>query len=346
MIPSSKPSERIRCPVRVDEQDLIVTGGVDAFGALDFSIERADGRPWMKISEPAHNVHGVDVQREILALSQADELLVRIAMGTGWFIRTGRSVRHPINECNEVWAISPACRQLLATIGLVLEARCAKVGTHVLNPTPPRLEESLHATLTAWMTQLRRANVSSAVVTVSNPYSQSSGARLMVAAYPETLRRSAALFEHGDLPDQPQPLAQWGRLEEQATARWAPFMKSMGYRSFVVLRVPAAPGHFIECLMFSTAALVDEAQAAVPVCIAINALPQLKQAASTAVCNLTPRERSCLLSAFAGRTATETAVELECMPRTVRLHLSNAMLKLGTTSTTAAIQRALMLGIF
>jgi LuxR family transcriptional regulator, quorum-sensing system regulator SolR len=59
---------------------------------------------------------------------------------------------------------------------------------------------------------------------------------------------------------------------------------------------------------------------------------------------LSPRERECLVLAFQGMTARETADVLRCGERTVNYHLANAMRKLKVDNKLAAIQRACWLG--
>ena len=59
---------------------------------------------------------------------------------------------------------------------------------------------------------------------------------------------------------------------------------------------------------------------------------------------LSPRERECLVLAFQGLTARESAQQLHCTERTVNYHIANAMSKLKVDNKMAAIQRACWLG--
>lgn len=340
---SSRPS--IRCPARFNDDEVYVSGSVDDQGTPAFWIEKPDGGRWLDISQPASTVRGVDTRREIVALSCNDDMLVRTALGTGWFTRTGRNVQYPVNESNEVWALSPACREMFAQVGLLLDETCSTPGAFAHNTVGAAPEVSLFEVLSGWIEKLRDVQVSSVVVTVPNPFSRTAGARFLVASFPDSLRKSASLFETDEWAPQERPLTEWHYLDALQTPRWSSLMLERGYKSVIILRAPVASGQYIECLMFGDGSQLDSNQAAVSICTALSVLPQLKQATSSAVCNLTPRERMCLLSAFQGKTANETAKALDCATRTVRLHLSNAMCKLGTGNTISAIQRAQMLGI-
>ena len=59
---------------------------------------------------------------------------------------------------------------------------------------------------------------------------------------------------------------------------------------------------------------------------------------------LSPRERECLVLAFQGLTARQSAERLQCTERTVNYHIANAMNKLKVDNKMAAIQRACWLG--
>jgi LuxR family quorum-sensing system transcriptional regulator SolR len=70
----------------------------------------------------------------------------------------------------------------------------------------------------------------------------------------------------------------------------------------------------------------------------------VKRSIAQARSTLSPRERECLVLAFQGLTARESAQRLTCTERTVNYHLANAMSKLKVDNKMAAIQRACWLG--
>ena len=77
---------------------------------------------------------------------------------------------------------------------------------------------------------------------------------------------------------------------------------------------------------------------------ALNVWPVVRRCIATERSMLSPRERECLVLAFQGLTARESAQQLRCSERTVNWHLANAMGKLRVDSKLAAIQRACWLG--
>jgi DNA-binding CsgD family transcriptional regulator len=96
--------------------------------------------------------------------------------------------------------------------------------------------------------------------------------------------------------------------------------------------------------MFSPRELTDRTEAALLAWSALNIWPLVKRSIANARSKLSPRERECLELAFQGKTARETALELQCAERTVNYHLANAMNKLKVDNKMAAIQRACWLG--
>ena len=77
---------------------------------------------------------------------------------------------------------------------------------------------------------------------------------------------------------------------------------------------------------------------------ALNIWPVVRRCIAAERSTLSPRERECLVLAFEGRTARQTAERLHCTERTVNYHLANAMGKLKVDNKMAAIQRACWIG--
>ena len=88
----------------------------------------------------------------------------------------------------------------------------------------------------------------------------------------------------------------------------------------------------------------DRAEAAALAWSALNIWPQVRRAIAVSRSLLSPRERECLVLAFEGLTARETAARLNCSDRTVNYHIANAMNKLKVDNKMAAIQRACWVG--
>jgi DNA-binding CsgD family transcriptional regulator len=338
---------KMLCPVQHLDEELYVAGAVRADRTLEFWIEKPLGKMWRAISQSVPGIRDIDASREFVAQTFSDDgqMLARISMSSGWFARTGREVAHRANERNEVWAITDVFRALLVDAGMLHDEDPRETLSMLMLAAPPAPEVDINEILQDLMTKLKEFYVTSVVVTVPDPFAQMPGARLIVAAYPESLRKRAGHFERPEDELPYAPLAEWNYLDRLSDRRWAMYMLATGFRTVVAVRISVATNKYIECLMFGTNSLLDDSQAAICAWTALNVMPQIKQAASSEVCNITARERACLLSAFNGKTAIETANEISCTTRTVRLHLSNAMNKLRVTSTIAAIQRAQMLGI-
>lgn len=340
------PSNRILCPVQYKSEELYVAGSVSN-GVLDFWVERPAGKRWMHITEPSHSRADIDAASEVVALTAQDDghYLARIAMMSGWFARTGREVLHPPNESNEIWAVTETCRQMFMANGTPIASAPTRSAIAQEREPAPAEGRPIYEVIQGWMAKLNEVHVTAVVLTVPDPFSKYAGSRLVVAAYPETLRKQAIHFEVANETEGPHSVADWRFLDDIHDQLWSPVMQGLGFKTVVALRIPVAQNSYLECLMFGPNRLFDNARAAISAWTALNVIPQLKEVTATAVCNLTARERECLISAFHGKTAVETADELECTPRTVRFHLSQAMQKLRTNSTMGAIRRAQMLCI-
>ncbi|MER9702413.1 helix-turn-helix transcriptional regulator [Mesorhizobium sp. M0146] len=62
-------------------------------------------------------------------------------------------------------------------------------------------------------------------------------------------------------------------------------------------------------------------------------------------CHLSPREEECLLWAARGKSSWEVGMIIGISSNTVNFHIKNAMRKLDASSRTAAIVKAIGLGI-
>ncbi len=117
-----------------------------------------------------------------------------------------------------------------------------------------------------------------------------------------------------------------------------------GFKTMVRVEFPLPANRAFECFMFSPRELVDRSDAALLVWSTLNVWPLVKRCIAQARSSLSPRERQCLILAFNGLTARESADQLLCTERTVNYHLANAMAKLKVENKLAAIQRACWIG--
>ncbi len=224
--------------------------------------------------------------------------------------------------------------------------------------TPKRVEDpvnfdsvSLDGILSDWVGALREFSVEAVAVLGPDPFGTSED-RHVVAAHPPLVAEAAvALAESRDFGapwrDSDAPLVAWQHIaksEHLSACRWRVLSLAHGFQTIVRVEFPLPAGRAFECFMFSPRELNDRAEAALLVWSALNIWPVVKRCIAQERSALSPRERECLVLAFNGLTARESATRLSCRERTVNYHLANAMAKLKVDNKLAAIQRACWIG--
>ncbi|OOG51609.1 helix-turn-helix transcriptional regulator [Polaromonas sp. C04] len=214
-------------------------------------------------------------------------------------------------------------------------------------PTSPAAEPGASALLGTLVAGLRASRIASAAIVATDVHSPS---KTVVAAYPAGLHAQLGSFDgRMDEPLERQnelpPPVQWHRRSDPQLAMlgWPKWMLKNGYNSLIRIRFPM--GVAIECLLFSMADGFESEQLGVALWALMSMWDQLKTALLAERAILTPREVDCLQAAFDGLTAVQTAKKLGCTERSVRMHLSHVIAKLGAPNTIAAARRAQMLGI-
>ncbi len=143
------------------------------------------------------------------------------------------------------------------------------------------------------------------------------------------------------------PLVAWQHIArscQPGASRWRMLALAHGFKTMVRVEFPLPANRAFECFMFSPRELADRSDAALLVWSTLNVWPLVKRCIAQARSSLSPRERQCLILAFNGLTARESADQLLCTERTVNYHLANAMAKLKVENKLAAIQRACWIG--
>lgn len=143
------------------------------------------------------------------------------------------------------------------------------------------------------------------------------------------------------------PLVAWqhiARSGQLGASRWRMIALAQGFQTMVRVAFPLPANRAFECFMFSPRELADRSDAALLVWSTLNVWPVVKRCIAQARSCLSPRERQCLMLAFNGLTARESADQMVCSERTVNYHLANAMAKLRAENKLAAIQRACWIG--
>jgi LuxR family transcriptional regulator, quorum-sensing system regulator SolR len=210
---------------------------------------------------------------------------------------------------------------------------------------------SLDGILSDWVAALREFSVEAVVVLGPDPFGGSEDRQVVAVHPPRVAEAAVALAESRDFGarwrDSDAPLAAWQTIakgDQQHTSRWRLLWLAHGFQTVVRVEFSLPAGRAFECFMFSPRELTDRAEAASLVWSALNIWPLVKRSIAVERSTLSPRERECLVLAFQGLTARESAGRIKCTERTVNYHLANAMNKLKVDNKMAAIQRACWLG--
>src|SRR3954469_23023530 len=210
----------------------------------------------------------------------------------------------------------------------------------------------LDTVLSEWLGNKGESPLQSVVVLGPDPFG-TAHQRQVLAVRPAAMglaaRTLAASTDFGaGWRESAAPLVAWqslARLEDVSPASWRGQWLAHGFHSVVRVEFPLPAGRAFECFMFTHRELTDRAEAAQLVWSAMNVWPVIQRAIGVQRSTLSPRERECLVLAFQGLTARESALQLHCTERTVNYHLANAMGKLKVDNKLAAIQRACWLGV-
>jgi LuxR family transcriptional regulator, quorum-sensing system regulator SolR len=210
---------------------------------------------------------------------------------------------------------------------------------------------SLDGLLSDWIAAMREFSVEAVAVLGPDPFGSTED-REVIAVHPPVVAEAAqALAQSRDFGapwrDSDAPLVAWQHIAKSdhlGTSRWRMLWLAHGFQTVVRVEFSLPAGRAFECFMFSPRELADRAEAASMVWSAMNIWPLVKRSIAQARSMLSPRERECLVLAFQGLTARESAVLLQCTERTVNYHLANAMAKLKVDNKMAAIQRACWMG--
>lgn len=209
----------------------------------------------------------------------------------------------------------------------------------------------LDSLLSEWVSALREFAVEALVVLGPDPFGARAD-REVVAVHPPSAAVAAHALACSDDFGAPwsgsdAPLVAWQHIaksEPVGPGNWRRLWLARGFQTVIRVEFSLPAGRAFECFLFSPRELHDRAEAAPLVWSTLNIWPLVRRTLVQARGVLSLRERDCLAHAFAGLTARESALLLECTDRTVNYHLANAMAKLKVDNKMAAIQRACWLG--
>ena len=210
---------------------------------------------------------------------------------------------------------------------------------------------SLDGILSDWMTALREFAVEAVAVLGPDPFGGGDDRQVLCVHPPHVTDAAVALAESREFGapwrESDAPLVAWqhiARSGQLSASRWRVLALAHGFQTMVRVEFPLPAERAFECFMFSPRELSDRADAALLAWSTLNVWPVIKRCIAQVRSSLSPRERQCLMLAFNGLTARESAELMLCTERTVNYHLANAMAKLKVENKLAAIQRACWIG--
>lgn len=211
---------------------------------------------------------------------------------------------------------------------------------------------ALDGMLADWVSALREFSVEAVVVLGPDPFGERKD-RLVAAVHPPRFLDAALALAASEDFGAPwrasdAPLVAWQHIaksDPNHSSRWRLLWLAHGFQSVVRIDFPLPSDRAFECFIFSPRQFHDRAEAAALVWSALNIWPLFKRTMAHASSPLSPREAECLVLAFEGLTARQTAERLRCTERTVVYHLANAMAKLKVDNKMSAVQRACWLGV-
>ncbi len=173
--------------------------------------------------------------------------------------------------------------------------------------------------------------------------------RVVLAAYPQSLKPDAEMFASSESfgaewRSSHSPLSGFSNLDGDKSAQVTGIL-AKGYMSVVRLEFPLTLNRSFECYMLCDRPMQHRDDAAGIVYAMLGAWPMLKMTISEGRHGVSERERESIFFAAEGFTAQQAAVMMSCTERTINFHWSNVVRKLGAENKMAAVQRAIWLGL-
>ena len=210
---------------------------------------------------------------------------------------------------------------------------------------------NLDSILTDWLASLREQAIEAVAVLGPDPFGGFEDRHVLCVHPPRAGDAVRALAQSEDFGapwrESDAPLVAWQHIAKGGHpdgGDWRALALARGLHTLVRVEFPLPAGRAFECFMFSPREFAGRTEAALLVWSTLNIWPVVRRSIAEEHSTLSPRERECLVLAFNGLTARESAGRLSCTERTVNYHLANAMAKLKVDNKLAAIQRACWIG--
>lgn len=194
-------------------------------------------------------------------------------------------------------------------------------------------------------------DVDALVVLGPDTNSSDVSARTLLTMYPWSLHRPAraiAATPSAEAAIDSAPLVSWMTLKDQDVGApgWPTIWQRHGYQSMLTVKIPIAMGRHFECLLFSKAATHARESAAELAYKTMEAWPGIKKEIANKQQLLTRQERLILEHSAYGATSQQAAERCDTSERMVNFHIGNSLRKLNVPNKTAAVLKAIMMGIF
>ncbi len=210
---------------------------------------------------------------------------------------------------------------------------------------------NLDSILTDWLTSLREHAVEAVAVLGPDPFGGFDDRQVLCVHPPRAADTVGALAGSSEFGapwrESDAPLVAWQHIAKGGglqAAHWRLLALAHGFQTLIRVEFPLPAERAFECFLFSPREMTARSEAAAVVWSTLNVWPLVKRCIAQERSALSPRERQCLMLAFNGLTARESAGQMQCTERTVNYHLANAMAKLKVENKLAAIQRACWIG--
>ncbi len=205
--------------------------------------------------------------------------------------------------------------------------------------------------LPEFISTLRSHEIDALVVLGPDINCKKNRGRTLRTMHPWSLHRAAkAMSTCDDMMDmdfESAPLVSWVNLDDKQVGqtKWAPLWKINGFRSMLLVKIPIAMDRHFECMLFSKREEHSSESAASVIYKTMTAWPKIKLEIVKKQQLLTRQEQLVLRLSAMGATSQQAAARCETSERMVNFHMGAILKKLNAQNKTAAVLKAIMMGI-
>lgn len=151
----------------------------------------------------------------------------------------------------------------------------------------------------------------------------------------------------GEWSREQSPLVAWRNLTdgEHCKSTWVGLWRKRGFQAMLRVEIPIAMGRSFECFLFSTKAFESSKCASGLAWAVMSAWPRIKAELVAQQQVLNHSEHLSLTHSARGLTALESAELMGTTERMVNFHIGNSLRKLAAPNKTAAVLKAILIGV-